>query len=179
MERLKPIEALVARLFSERWTVLHADDALGRADLRFPGVYLLAHSEADFEGARVDARDVLYVGMSNADGGVRKRLKQFCTGIEKNRAHSGARRFYREYCGSLPLSQAGTGKRFYFAALTLPCASEKAKAGPDDLIAMGHVACLEYYAIAHVAAETGKKPALNKFGAADAPQADLPEGGTQ
>jgi len=42
--------------------------------------------------------------------------------------------------------------------------SEKAVAQPDDLRQMGHVACLEYYAIAHVVTQTGRKPALNKFG---------------
>jgi hypothetical protein len=29
---------------------------------------------------------------------------------------------------------------------------------------MGEINCLEYYAIAHVAEQTGKNPALNKLG---------------
>jgi hypothetical protein len=44
--------------------------------------------------------------MSNAEGGVSKRLEQFCTGIEKNRMHSGATGFYRDYLSitRLPVS---------------------------------------------------------------------------
>jgi hypothetical protein len=42
--------------------------------------------------------------------------------------------------------------------------SNKGLAKPDDLRLMGHISCLEYYAIAHVAEQTGKNPALNKLG---------------
>jgi hypothetical protein len=165
MDRLTEIDHLVSRLFSESWTGLQSSKSLARPDLKFPGVYLLAYTDGDIEGARVDVRDVFYVGMSNAAGGVNQRLKQFKAGIEKNGLHSGAMRFYRDYGHNRPFSETNTGKRFYFAPLTLPCMSEKAAAQPDDLRQMGHVTCLEYYAIAHVATQTGRKPALNKFGA--------------
>jgi hypothetical protein len=42
VKRLREIDALAVRLFAERWAALHAPGALARADLRFPGVYLLA-----------------------------------------------------------------------------------------------------------------------------------------
>jgi hypothetical protein len=74
-------------------------------------------------------------------------------------------RFYRDYCQSRPFMAANTGKRFYFVALTIECQSNKATATAEDLREMGHVCCLEFYAIAHIAEQTGKRPALNKLGA--------------
>jgi len=127
-------------------------------------VYLLSYTDRDLEGSGVHVRDVFYVGMSNSNGGVSQRLKQFRTGIEKNGLHSGAKRFFRDYCDNRPFSQANTGKRLYFAALSLQCVSDKAVARPDDFRQMGHVACLEYYVIAHVATQTGHNPPLNKLG---------------
>jgi hypothetical protein len=165
MNRLKEIESSVLRLFNTRWAHLHEDGSLARADLKFPGVYLLAFSAApNIKGSRVKAKDVLYVGMSNAAGGVRQRLKQFKVGIEKNGLHSGAMRFYREYGGGKPFLKGKSGKQLYFVALTFECESNKGLAKPDDLRLMGHINCLEYYAIAHIAEKTGKRPALNKLG---------------
>jgi hypothetical protein len=163
MERLTQIETLASKLFLGSWANLHRVDAFQRPDLVFPGVYLLAFTAADLEGARVDVCDVFYVGMSNSAGGVRQRLKQFKTGIEVNNLHSGAMRFYRDYCGGRPFSAAKTGRRLYFAALTIQCQSNKSAAKPDDMRQMGHVGCLEYYAIAHVAEQTGRNPRLNKL----------------
>jgi hypothetical protein len=73
-------------------------------------------------------------------------------------------RFYREHCGGKPFGQLKTRKRLYVAGLTIGCEGDKVDAMPDDLRLMGHVACLEYYAIARIAEKTGKKPALNKYG---------------
>jgi hypothetical protein len=165
MKRLKEIESSVVRLFSARWAHLHKEGSLARADLKFPGVYLLAYSATpNIEGSIIKAKDVLYVGMSNAAGGVRQRLKQFRAGIEKNGLHSGAMRFYREYGGGKPFLRVKSHKQLYFAALTFECEGNKGLAEPDDLRLMGHINCLEYYAIAHIAERTGKRPALNKLG---------------
>jgi hypothetical protein len=132
-------------------------------------VYLLAYSRAKIDGAPIRSSDVFYVGMSNAAGGVAQRLKQFKIGIEKNIQHSGAMRFYREYSLNRPFSHTNRRKRLYFAALTIPCVSKKSEAQPNDLREMGHVACLEYYAIAKVMRQTGSKPPLNKYGAMPKP----------
>jgi hypothetical protein len=154
---------MVSKLFRLRWVALDAD-ALAESDLIYPGVYLLAFTSRKVAGSRVKPNQVLYAGMSNSAGGVRARLKQFIKGVENNGLHSGAMRFFREYCGGKPFSQLKTRKRFYVASLTIECKSDKVDAMPDDLRVMGHVACLEYYAIARIAQKTGKKPALNKFG---------------
>jgi hypothetical protein len=73
-------------------------------------------------------------------------------------------RFFREHAGGRPFSELKTARRFYFVAVTVPCVSNKAAAQPADLMLMGHVAALEYYAVAHVMARTGRKPALNSLG---------------
>ena len=52
-------------------------NSLARDELRFPGAYILAYSDAGLNGAAIAADAVFYVGMSNAAGGVRQRLKQF------------------------------------------------------------------------------------------------------
>ncbi|QWG16134.1 hypothetical protein KMZ68_13880 [Bradyrhizobium sediminis] len=167
MARFVDIEALVSDLFRQRWAALDRE-ALARPDLIYPGVYLLAFTSEKIAGETVKPDQVLYAGMSNSAGGVRARLKQFIKGIEKNDFHSGAMRFYREYCGGKPFSQLRTRRRLYVAALAIECKSDKVDAQPDDLRLMGHVACLEYYAIARIAQKTGKKPALNKYGPREA-----------
>jgi hypothetical protein len=164
MVRLGEVDSFVRSLFGETWASLHPRGSLARPALRFPGAYILAYSEAELDGAAVAAQDVLYVGMSNAAGGVRHRLKQFLDGIEKKRQHSGAMRFYREYCGDQPFSKAKTGKQLYFAAVTVPCVSNKVTATAGDLRLMGLVACLEYYVIAHVVEVAGRRPPLNPVG---------------
>jgi hypothetical protein len=165
MRNLRQIENAVSQLFAARWIDLHDEGALARPDLRYPGVYLLAYSARPrFQGSAIKPTDVFYVGMSNAAGGVRQRLKQFKAGIEKNGLYSGAMRFYREYGGGKPFAGRQGGKRLYFAALTFECVSDKGLAKPDDLRLMGHICCIEYYAIARVAEQTGKNPPLNKLG---------------
>jgi hypothetical protein len=167
MEPLAHIDVLVSRLFRLRWVPLNAE-ALARPDLIYPGVYLLAFASERFAGETIKPDQVLYVGMSNSAGGVRSRLKQFIKGIERNGYHSGAMRFYREQCKGEPFAKLKTRKRLYVAALTIECEGDKVDAEPTDLRLMGHVACLEYYAIARIAQKTGKKPALNKYGPREA-----------
>jgi hypothetical protein len=165
MKHLTEIERQVSRLLATRWTDLHEDQALARSDLRFPGVYMLAYTAAPrINGSIVMMKDIFYIGMSNSAGGVRQRLNQFKAGIVKNTFHSGAMRFYREYSGGKPFSRTKSRRKLYFSALTFECESNKGLAQPDDLRLMGQINCLEYYAIAHIAERTGKKPALNKFG---------------
>jgi hypothetical protein len=164
MKHLNQVETLVSKLFSGSWIDLHSKDPFARPELKYPGVYLVAYTSKNLTGRKATPSDVFYVGMSNSAGGLRQRLKQFKKGIEVNGLHSAAMYFFRRYCGSRPFSEAQTGKRLFFTALAIPCVSKKSEAKPDDLREMGHVACLEYYALAHVAAKTTKNPALNQLG---------------
>jgi hypothetical protein len=126
-------------------------------------VYLLAYEARSLAGKPINIGDVYYVGMSNAAGGVKARLKQFKKAIETGHGHSAGKHFYMRHKGT-PFSKLRVRERFYFAALCLPCVSLKKNAPPSDFKKMGHVACLEYFAIAHVQSKRAdrKVPALNR-----------------
>ena len=147
------IERARAELFRSRWRWLHSPDWDAGGQYRYPGVYLLAYDARELAGKRVAVDDVYYIGMSNSAGGVRARLKQFKSALEKGYGHSGGDRCYRRN-KQTPFSQLRSRKRFYFAAWCVPSTSPKASARPL-------VACLEYYAIGHVLTRTGKVPPLN------------------
>ena len=58
--------------------------------LQFPGVYALAISDGDIAGAAFSWREeIVYVGMSNAKGGLKARLKQFENTIRGREGHGG------------------------------------------------------------------------------------------
>jgi hypothetical protein len=156
------VAALMNELFKTRWRELHADGWADSDRLQYPGVYLLAYDARDLAGQKVKIDDVYYVGMSNSAGGVRARLKQFKSALERGYGHSGGNHFFITH-KKRPFSKLRASKRFYFTALCLQCRSLKTSARPDDFRKMGHVACLEYYAIAHVLAKSASKkvPPLN------------------
>jgi hypothetical protein len=164
MRPLKEIAYLTDALFAQQWCGLHGANALSDPTLRYPGVYLLAFSRPRIEERQVAEADVLYVGMSNSAGGIVQRLKQFRNGIERYGLHSGAMRFYREYCQGQPFSTVKSDKKLYFVAISVSCVSAKAKAQPNDFMAMGHVAALECYAVARILERTGRTPPLNQYG---------------
>jgi hypothetical protein len=162
--RLAKIDRLVTELFKQKWSLLHENDALKDERLKYPGVYLLAYTGRKIVGKKVDCDDVFYVGMSNSAQGVRDRLKQFKAGIENGVTHSAAIRFYRDHSGSQPFSTQKGRRKFYFAAQPINCVSDKGQAEPIDFRELGHVTCLEYYAIAHVLEKRERTPPLNKLG---------------
>jgi hypothetical protein len=126
-----------------------------------PGVYLLAYSSRPMQGRPVRPADVFYVGMSNSAGGLRQRFRQFQSSLEGGNGHGPAYRFYLKCAGEQAYSDLRTKSRFFFAALPVPCESNKSKAKPRDLLLMGKIASLEYEAIARVLRNTGRLPRLN------------------
>src|SRR5580692_86190 len=63
------------------------------ADLAFPGVYAIAISRVDISAKAFSWRpEIVYVGMTNAKGGLRSRLKQFDDTIRGGNGHGGAHR---------------------------------------------------------------------------------------
>ena len=163
--KIAAIESLVEKLFRQRWKSFHDDHPFSDGEsLKSPGVYMLAYTKSKLRGKLIKENDVLYVGMSNSQGGIRTRLKGFGDGLETYGIHSGAKRFYREYQNGRPFSKLKDQGRFFYATLTIDCISEKSKLQPSDLRELGHVACLEYYAIARIKQKTGRMPTLNKFG---------------
>ncbi len=153
------IARLERELFAQRWTNLHSN--YGRIkDGQYPGVYLLAYSNAKIEGRKVTPEEVFYVGMSHA--GIIKRLQQFMAGLRDGHHHSAAKRFFNEYAGRVPYEELRRRKTFYVAAVALPCAVNKTHRTPTDLKKMGEVARLEFYALASIKSAIRVEPPLNK-----------------
>jgi hypothetical protein len=154
------MQSLAHRLFSQTWADLHRD--ISRLPgAQHAGVYLLAYSDEPLAGRHVDLHDVLYVGMSNSKGGIRRRLWQFIRTIEGPGKHRGGRRFLKEYAHGTPYSQLEGRKTFFVAWLPIPCEVREGHRAEMDLRLMGDVAALEYYVLASIKAATGQEPALN------------------
>ncbi|MCR4332029.1 MAG: hypothetical protein NUV34_04915, partial [Sulfuricaulis sp.] len=125
----------IRQLLSQRWTPLQNSLALKKA--KCIGIYLLAYSDKDLEGHKIDLKDIFYVGMSNSCNGVRSRLKQFLDGIETGESHSAAIRFFRDKLKKRSFSKVKTGKKFFAAITTVPCNVKKAERTEIDLKKMG------------------------------------------
>jgi hypothetical protein len=158
---LKSIEGLVGRLFEERWALLDKP-ALQNEALAKPGVYILAYPDRTTKllGKKTKAKDIYYIGMTNSKAGLRGRLKDFLRAIECGRGHSGGDRFFKLH-QNRPYSKHKPKRPIYFVTHLVNCCAIKAQSQPKDFRAMGHVACLEYYAIAYVKEKTGHVPTLN------------------
>ena len=157
--RIPSSKALVTKLLGARWAHLH--DAYGCIPGgQYPGVYILAYSNAKLTDELVRVKDIYYVGMSHA--GVTKRLHRFIVGLECNRYHSAAKRFFRTCANSIPYTKLKGRKTFYFASVAVPCIVDKALRKPIDLRKMGEVAKCEFYVLAHVHEQLGREPELNR-----------------
>jgi len=113
--------------------------------LRFPGVYALAISEEDIAGAAFSWRqEIIYVGMSNAKGGLKSRLQQFDNTIRGREGHGGGQRVrfkHPDYSAIAP--------RLFVSVWPIECNVESGD--PEDLRGMGEVARLEYECFARFA----------------------------
>ena len=123
-----------------------------------PGVYLLAYTDSSVEGHQVQPTQIYYVGMSNPAKGIKQRPKRFAEGVMLSGRHFAAKRRIKRY----GVHTEGGPCRFYVAVQTMPCDTNKNTARPSDWRAMGQVACLEKYALAHILEKTGRLPELNR-----------------
>lgn len=153
---------IVSELLNRRWVTLDDKNIDKLKDARCPGVYVLAYSDKNMMGKEIKIKDIFYVGMSNSKGGVKQRLKQFLTGIEKNTNHSAGMRFLKEHANGVPWSKFKKRNTFYVASFSIPCEVSKDKRTADDLRTMGIVAKLEYDVLAFIKEKTGEEPKLNK-----------------
>jgi len=132
------------------------EDRASLADLKYPGVYVLALSQNDIVGKRFTwIPEIVYVGMTNSVGGLRARLRQFdrtVAGVANS--HGGAQRFrfkHPNYGAVLP--------SMYVAACPFPCDAKSLL--PDDLRVMGDVARHEYECMARYVEAFGELPEFN------------------
>ena len=125
------------------------------AGLQYPGVYALAISDGDLAGAKFSWReDIVYVGMSNAKGGLKSRLKQFDNTIRGKRGHGGGHRVrfkHPDYSRLVP--------RLFVSVWPFKC--DVNCAHPNDLRKMGAVAMAEYECFARFAEKFGRVPEFN------------------
>lgn len=118
--------------------------------LEYPGVYAIALSNTDMTGKAFSwGPEVIYVGMTNAKGGLKSRLQQFDNTIKGGDGHGGGHRVRFKYPDYDKLTP-----RLYVSVHPHECDVESNK--PGDLRIMGEVAKHEYECFA-IFAETFKR----------------------
>ncbi|MBI4304150.1 MAG: hypothetical protein HY665_07440 [Chloroflexi bacterium] len=123
-------------------------------NLSYPGVYAIAISCADLAGLPFSWRQVVYIGMTNAKGGLKSRLQQFDNTIMGREGHGGGCRVrfkHRDY--------SKLTKELYVSVCPQKC-NVKSNT-PSDLRLMGEVAKFEYECLAFFAEEFCRLPEFN------------------
>ena len=142
----------VSSLFKRRWRRLNRA-ALDDPRLARPGVYVISCSRRARPGDVVTEELVHYVGMTVSVGGLRQRLRAFLRGSQGIAGHSGGYRLS---------GLRRVPSTISFAVHPLDASTHKDDRTSNDLRTMGHIACLEYYLLAHIKKCVGKEPQLNR-----------------
>ena len=123
--------------------------------LKYPGVYVIAKSdqslsENDFEWIE----DIIYIGMTNSQDGLKSRLRQFDQTLKGDIRHGGADRVLYKYSDYEELTV-----NLYVAVLPIECDVKSNQ--PEDLRRMGDVLRLEFYCFAEYAERYGRLSEFN------------------
>jgi len=130
------------------WAKWNKRNGLDR--LQCPGVYAIALSDADIAGTAFSWRpEVIYVGMTNAKGGLKSRLQQFDNTIKGRTGHGGGHRVRFKHPDYATLAP-----KLYVSVHPHECDVESNQ--PRDLRIMGDVAKHEYECFA-IFVETFKR----------------------
>jgi hypothetical protein len=133
-----------------RWTERTAIPNLG-----YPGVYALALSPADLSATPFLWREeIIYVGMTNAKGGLKARLQQFENTIRGGDGHGGAHRVRFKHTKYDVL----TAQLFVSVS---PRECDVTLNDPTNLRIMGEVAQHEYECFAIFVERFGRLPEFN------------------
>jgi hypothetical protein len=125
------------------------------ANLAYPGVYTLAISRTNIAAKAFSwRREVVYVGMTNAIGGLKSRLQQFDNTIKGGTGHGGAHRVRYKHSDYDRLSS-----RLYVSVCSWDCDVTSHK--PSDLRIIGEVAQYEFECFALFVEAFGKLPEFN------------------
>lgn len=123
--------------------------------LKYPGVYALAISPTDISGAAFSWRqEIVYIGMTNAKGGLKSRLQQFDNTIKGGDGHGGGQRVRFKHPDYTKLTQ-----RLYVSVCPKEC--DVTSNAPSDLRVMGKVANHEYECFALFVETFGDLPEFN------------------
>lgn len=125
------------------------------AGLAYPGVYILAISPTNIAKVEFSWRsEIIYVGMTNARGGLKSRLKQFDDTVKGGSSHGGGERVrfkHRDY--------AQLSSHLYVSIRSWKC--DVASSKPADLRIMGDVAKSEWECLAFFVEAFGQLPEFN------------------
>lgn len=127
----------------------------GLANLNYPGVYALAISRTDLSGQPFSwKREIVYIGMTNAKGGLKSRLQQFDSTIKGGDGHGGGHRVRFKHQDYTKLS-----KHLYVSVCPQKC--DVTSNTPSGLMVMGNVANHEYECLAFFVEAFGYLPEFN------------------
>ncbi|MBI5746671.1 MAG: hypothetical protein HZA13_06700 [Nitrospirae bacterium] len=125
------------------------------ASLNCPGVYALAISRTDLSGQAFSwQREIVYIGMTNAKGGLKSRLQQFDNTIKGGDGHGGGHRVRFKHPDYVKLT-----RRLYVSVCPQEC--DVTSNLPSDLRVMGKVANHEYECFAVFVEAFGHLPEFN------------------
>jgi len=135
------------------WTKWQKRNSLN--DIEFPGVYAIALSEKDISEKLFSwCSEIIYIGMTNAKGGLKSRLGQFENTIIGKDGHGGAVRVHFKYPYYNKLVP-----NLYVSVCPHKCNVQSNN--PIDLRIMGDVAKFEYECFAIFVENFGKLPEFN------------------
>jgi hypothetical protein len=138
--------------FSE-WTPWQGRNAL--SGLKYPGVYVIAHAIEPMAPKAFEWRkEVIYIGMTNSESGLRGRLKQFDNTLVGKSGHGGADRVRYKFRDPIALMPC-----LYVAVAPFEC--DVTSGNVSDLRTMGDVAQFEYLCFAHFVERFGRLPDFN------------------
>lgn len=124
-------------------------------DLAQPGIYAIAISGGDLTGAPFSwLEQVAYIGMTNSQGGLGQRLRQFDRTIRGGEGHGGAQRFRFKHPVVAELEPL-----LFVAVRPFPC--DVSSNSAEDLRVMGQVAAHEYECFAEFVEIHGRLPEFN------------------
>jgi hypothetical protein len=134
----------------ESWAKRGALPGLGH-----PGVYALAISPTNISAKAFSWRpEIVYVGMTNAKGGLKSRLQQFDNTAKGGDGHGGAHRVRFKHPDYTKLTS-----QLYVSVCPWEC--DVTSNDPIDLRIMGEVAKYEYECFALFVESFGKLPEFN------------------
>ena len=122
----------------------------------YPGVYLIGITKKNLETQAPIYKDVVYIGMTNAQNGLRGRWYQFHRSINGKDGHSGGNTVFRDL-GHYDQWQ----EKLFVSAMPIIC--NTVTPNQNDLLNMGWVTYLEYVAFAdfYQSKDTDNRPKYN------------------
>ncbi len=143
------------KLIFSRWYAWNDRDKFH--DRKYPGVYMIAITRNNLGGKKPNFKDVVYIGMTNSQGGLYSRWGQFFHSIKGNNGHSGGNTIF-----SALGHYSKWNKKLFVCGMSIKCNTTKSSRTSPDLIKMGWVAFLEYEALSKFKKEMGEEPKYNK-----------------